>query len=354
MNPIGHNPVLRFAVAALLITAGSPVSRAAEKGMDLKTLITFLGFSEDESKKVAGGEVVASILPRTGEKREVAIAGVSRIEANTECFLARFRDIETFKKNPAVLRIGKLDLPVDSDGLAQLTLGANDLSSLRDCRPGECGVKLPAGMIEQLRQDVNWSSPEHAAYVQAVFRERLFDYLQKYLSEGNTALIAYQDKSKPVHMAEEFRSLLAAKPSLSELIPAFYEYLADYPAAPLNGVDDFLYWSIENFGFKPVTSVTHVIIFRQSGFAAIASKQIYASHYFDASLGLTFVLDDPDSPGTMYLAYLNRSRIDLLGGFLGGIRRMVLRGRLMDGFKKNLQEVARKVGASCDASPDRR
>ena len=56
----------------------------------------------------------------------------------------------------------------------------------------------------------------------------------------------------------------------------------------------------------------------------------------------------------MYLAYLNRSRIDLLGGFLGGLRRMVLRGRLMDGFKKNLQEVARKVGASCDASPDRR
>jgi hypothetical protein len=144
---------------------------------------------------------------------------------------------------------------------------------------------------------VNWSSPEHAAYAQAVFRERLFDYLQKYLSEGNTALIDYQDKSKPVHMAEEFRSLLAAKPSLSELVPAFYENLADYPAAPLSGVEDFLYWSIENFGFKPVTSVTHVIIFRQSGFAAIASKQIYVSHYFDASLGLTFVLDDPDSQG---------------------------------------------------------
>lgn len=322
--------------------------------MDLKTLLTFLRFTEDESKKAARGEVVAKILG-TREKREVAIVGVSRIEANTECFLARFQDIETFKRNPAVLRIGKLDRPIGIDDLERLTLDENDISSLQDCHPGDCSVKLPAGTIEQLRQEVNWSSSGHAAHAQAVFRDRLFDYLQRYHSEGNTALIEYRDKSKskPVHMADEFRSLLEAKPSLAVLIPAFYEHLADYPGAALSGVEEFLYWLIENFGFKPVTSVTHVMIFRQSGHAVIASKQIYASHYFDASLGLTFVLDDPDSPRTMYLAYLNRSWIDLLGGFFGGLRRLVLRGRLMDGFKKNLQQVARQLSASCDASLDR-
>jgi hypothetical protein len=352
VNPIGHKPLLRFAVAALLITAGSPASRAAEQPMDLKTLITFLGFTENESEKAARSEVVAKILG-TPEKREVAIVGVSRVEANTECFLARFRDIETFKRNPAVLRIGKLVTPIGIDDLERLTLDAKDISSLQDCGPGDCSVKLPAGTIEQLRREVDWSSPHHAAHAQAVFRKRLFDYLQRYLSEGNTALIEYHDKSKPVHVAEEFRSLLEAKPSLAALIPAFHEHLADYPAAPLSGVEEFLYWSTENFGFKPVTSVTHVMIFPQSGHAVIASKQIYASHYFNASLGLTFVLDDPDSPGTMYLAYLNRSRIDLLGGFFGGLRRLVLRGRLMDGFKKNLQQVARQLGASCDASLDR-
>jgi hypothetical protein len=353
VNPIGHNPLLRLAVAALLITAGPAASQTAEQRMDLKTLITFLGFTEDESKKAARGEVVAKILG-TREKREVAIVGVLQIGANTECFLARFRDIETFKRNPAVLRTGKLARPIDIDGLERLTLDANDISSLRDCRPGDCGVKLPAGTIEQLRREVNWSFPDQAARAQAVFRERLFDYLQRYLSEGNTALIEYQDKSKPVHLTEEFRALLDATPSLRELTPAFYDYLAAYPAAPLSDVEEFLYWSIENFGFKPVTSVTHVTIFRQSGHAVIASKQIYASHYFNASLGLTFALDDPDAPRTMYLAYLNRSRIDLLGGFFGGLRRLVLRGRLMDGFKKNLRQVASQLSASCDASLDRR
>jgi hypothetical protein len=64
-------------------------------------------------------------------------------------------------------------------------------------------------------------------------------------------------------------------------------------------------------------------------------------------------VDDPDSPGTMDLAYLNRSPIDLLGAFFGGLRRLVLRGRLMDGFKKNLRQVARQLRTSCDASLDR-
>ena len=352
MNPIRQNPLLPVAVALFLITAGPLAGQPAEKQMDLRTLITFLGFTEDESTKTARGEVAVKTL-QTRDKREVAIVGISLVKANTECFLAKFQDIETFKRNPAVLRIHKLARPVGIDDLERLTLDANDISSLRDCRPGNCGMKLPSGTIEQLRQEVNWSSPDHAARAQTVFRARLFDYLQRYLSEGNTALVEYQDKSKPVRLAEEFRSLLAAQPSLAALTPVFYEHLAAYPAAPLSDVKEFLYWSTENFGVKPVTSVTHVTIFRQSDHAVIASKQIYANHYFNASLGLTFLLDDPGSPGTMYLAYLNRSRIDLLGGFFGGFRRAVLRGRLMDGFKKNLQQTTRQLRTSCDASLDR-
>ena len=51
MNPIGHNPLLRFAIAAFLITAQSQANQPPEQRMDLKTLITFLGFTEDESTK---------------------------------------------------------------------------------------------------------------------------------------------------------------------------------------------------------------------------------------------------------------------------------------------------------------
>ena len=119
------------------------------------------------------------------------------------------------------------------------------------------------------------------------------------------------------------------------------------------GFSGFFYWSTESFGLKPVTGVTHVSLYVQPGRAVIASKQIYASHYFDASMGLTAALDDDreaSDPG-MYLVYLNRSRIDLLGGFFGGLRRTFLGGRLRDGMRKNLAEAVRKLESSCAPFP---
>ena len=119
-------------------------------------------------------------------------------------------------------------------------------------------------------------------------------------------------------------------------------------------MNEFLYWSTESFGLKPVASITHVFIYVQPGRVVTASKQLYASHYFDASLGLAAALEDRSDPSTpgMFLVYLNRSRIDLLGGFFGGLRRAILRGRLRDGMRKNLAEVIRELESSCAAYPN--
>jgi len=119
-------------------------------------------------------------------------------------------------------------------------------------------------------------------------------------------------------------------------------------------MNEFLYWSTESFGLKPVASITHVFIYVQPGRVVTASKQLYASHYFDASLGLAAALEDRSDPSTpgMFLVYLNRSRIDLLGGFFGDLRRAILRGRLRDGMRKNLAEVIRELESSCAAYPN--
>jgi hypothetical protein len=44
----------------------------------------------------------------------------------------------------------------------------------------------------------------------------------------------------------------------------------------------------------------------------IASKQIYASHYFEASLELTALVEakEPGENSGFFLLYLNRSRLD--------------------------------------------
>ncbi len=78
--------------------------------------------------------------------------------------------------------------------------------------------------------------------------------------------------------------------------------------------------------------------------AVISSKQIYANHYFRSSLGLTAFATRPGSGGTAgYLMYLNRSRVDLLGGFLTFIKRWFIKKRLREGLEGNLRVVKRKL-----------
>jgi len=102
-------------------------------------------------------------------------------------------------------------------------------------------------------------------------------------------------------------------------------------------------------------SLTHVIIFRKSkSEILIASKQIYANHYFDASLGLTH-LADGGSPGSeTYLAYLNRSRADGLQGGFSKVKRSLLTGELREGMARNLRQTKQRLDAEYAARPSPR
>ncbi len=345
--PFPARSMLTFALLVPLVAS------AGAETWDLAALRAFASLTADQWQAVKRGDVQARVLD-TQEKREVAVVGVAHLRASTTCFVTKFQDIETFKKNPAVLRIRKFAPPVGPQDLEGFSLETRDLADLPNCRIGNCNVKLPAGAIERLSRDVDWSRSDKDIRAQSVIREELLRYIEAYLHGGDSALIEYHDKKNSVRLAREFRGVLDARPDLGEFVPEFREYLAQYPGEPLPGVHEFFYWSTESFGLKPVASITHVYVYVQPGRAAIASKQIYASHYFDASLGLAAALDDPgdaSNPG-MYLVYLNRSRIDLLGGFFGGLRRAILRGRLRDGMRKNLADVVRKLEASCADYPN--
>ena len=195
----------------------------------------------------------------------------------------------------------------------------------------------------------DWSAPDHAQRALSLIREDLLNDVAAYLAAGNSGLIEYRDKSKAVRLADELQSLLGEWPDRDQSIAAFRQYVAEYPRKPLPDVEEFLYWSKEHFGRKPVVSITHVAILHRPSRVFIASKQIYASHYFDGSLGLT-VAADPDNPARrgMYLAYMNRSRIDALGGMFGGLLRAILRGRLREGVRKNFQQTVTQVETACD------
>ena len=133
-----------------------------------------------------------------------------------------------------------------------------------------------------------------------------------------------------------------APPALLRRFPGLQHHVATFPRGRAADAEDVIYWSKEDVGPKVIISITHMVIvpIRDGGpvLYAAASKQLYGSHYFDSSLGLTLLLRDED-PGSTVLVYVNRSRIDVLSGFLGGLKRAIVRSRGRSAMEDTLTRI---------------
>jgi hypothetical protein len=238
------------------------------------------------------GEVIARVLP--AQDGELAVFAASRLDAAPEALVAWTEAIDLLKRGPYVPAIGRFsDPPVLAD-LDALALEPSDLESIRRCQPGDCGLKLGAGDIQSFRLTLGAVDREWQQPVQQQFREMLLERVQDYRPE-------------PVALL-----------------------LGDVPAFDYDAVASFFYWSKEDYGAgKPVIAVTHVQIVRPRTPGApevlSISRQVFATHYRNASVGYSAIVRG--AQGQRYLVYVNRSELDVLGGFFGGLKRKLIEGR---------------------------
>ena len=71
------------------------------------------------------------------------------------------------------------------------------------------------------------------------------------------------------------------------------------------------------------------------------STEILATHYRNASIGLTAVVEDVAGQG--YLVYVNRSQLDILGGFFGPLKRAIVESRVKSESVMVLGELRRRL-----------
>jgi hypothetical protein len=305
-----------------------------------------LAFSPAELATVEVGQILVK-LPKTPETREVAAFAIMRLDIPTDFFVEKVRDIVTFKKSENVLQIGKFSNPPKIEDLAGLTVDSVDIEAIKRCRVKSCDLKMSAAFIERFRKEVKWTASNYADQATHLVRVMLLEVVQEYLKRGNASLAKYEDKSTALGLSDEVRSLLKPAPYMYGYVPEFHKYLEEFPLsrpASTAIVEDFVYWSKEDFGLKPVISVTHITIHRGAQDVIIGSKGIYANHYFEASLGLTsFIRSQHSNPPRTYLIYVNRSRTDALRGMFAGLKRSLIGGRLRDGAKKSMEMIKKKL-----------
>lgn len=282
--------------------------------------------------------------------REVAMAGVIRIDAPAERTVETIADIERFERGKGFLQTKKLSEPPQLEDFSTFKVNQEDFDALRKCRPASCDVKLGQSLFPVLAA-INWSAPNVRDQVNTLARRSAFDLLQAYRRGGNQELAIYADSDRPTFVAREFADLVQRTSQLPTQLPELAQFLLDYPRVPNRAAfDDFYYWSVAEFGLKPVFRLNHVVIHRVPQPSpvryAVATKQLYANHYFHTALEVRATVDVGPASSSHYLVALTVVRSDGLTGLFGGLVKSKVQSGGRDGLVAALTNTRRAVEAA--------
>lgn len=306
--------IITVGIVLVFFTVTTGSMDAQEKANDLKAFLEEnVGMSKSEYGAIDTDVIVKQVDP-AGTKREMALFGIVRIAVSKDFFLEQFRDITIFMQNEKVERIGALSNPPEQADVAALELPASDIEELKKCKMARCKVKLPASAFDRLGE-IDWAQEDYTERVRKLFQEGVINYVKRYRRNGNEVLVEYVDKEKPMSLNEGFSSLLNQAMYVYRSSPVLQTFLKNPPHSTPPSINDFLFWSIEDFGQRPTTTITQAVIFEGTEAdqgVIIALKQLYATHYFQARLQFMHLVDTPETTqdSGMYLMYLDRILFD--------------------------------------------
>jgi hypothetical protein len=321
----------------LLILQAAPVAQRPPQLT--RFLEQSIGFDAQQLAAVERGEPVVKVL-ETHDRRDVALFGIITVPLAREQYVRALRDFPTSLRTPNRTQLGTFSDPAIERDVAAVTISSRDVSEMKDCKPGDCVVKLPATDMQRIHEQTDWSAPDVQAQLSAYARHRLVEYVTDYRRRGDSAMAMYDDRGNvTVHSSESFAAQLAESPYVYQTVPSLQSYLANYPRGSLPaGAAEIIFWSEDVLPrLRPILSVTHLVAYTPPelpDMTLLAAKQIYANHYFEAAVDLTAAVDR--GAASVYVVVLRRYRFDNLPGGILNIRGKAI-GALRDQLAADLK-----------------
>jgi hypothetical protein len=311
--------------------------------------------SQRQIAEIQNGKAVAKILP-TPNPSDIFVFGAVFIHAEPVAYLHSMRDVPRLRKLGGYLGAGEFSTPPMIGDMKGLSLDRSDIEDVKNCRPGNCELQLPKESMETARTSVNWNSPDVEEQVNDLAKRRIVQLLEDYRHSGDDALGIYLDKRDPLPVAEQFRSLLSRVDFFPQYLPELNRYLLEYPKSRPDGTQDFFYWEKVNFGLKPTIRINHGIVYRPSDLQhqvyVLAIKQLYATHYFQTALDLSFCVQSSRTSGRdgFYLITVKASRQAGLTGLKGGMIRKVVVNKTRSSLEGALNSIRQSLEGSSEMS----
>ena len=256
-----------------------------------------VGFSEEQITDIRAGKAVVKAMP-SRTPAEVVLLGAVFIQAVPESYITLRHDFDRLRALPNYLSLGVLRTPPQLFDLKGFRFDTDEIDSLRNCRPGDCLIQMPASSIQELQQSTDWSTPNAGEQINQRLQRKALGLLTAYQQDGNQVLGVYNDKRDPIDVARQFALVLSYSDALPARLPEFYNYLLRYPNAKPGNVEDRFYWARVKFGLKPTLRIVQLTtMLGKPGddlSCALAEKQLYSSHYFETALELSFCVRGRD------------------------------------------------------------
>lgn len=332
-------------VALLIMTVVMPRPGFSQSNPHLQSFFRqSVGLNEAQIAAIRNGHAVAKAVP-SRTPAEIFLFGAVYIHAAPEAYGLYAHDFDRLRKLPSYPGLGAFSSPPQLSDLKDFSFDSDDIKALERCKPGNCLIQGPASSMEEFHQSIDWSASNVDVQVNELLRKEALQLLLAYQRDGNQAFGMYNDKHKPVEVAQQFAYMVSYYKALPEHLPEFYQYLLSYPNARPANVEDTFYWARVKFGLKPTLRIVHVVTMRgeptDEVAYAVAEKQLYSSHYFETALDMSFCIpesEDPKNPG-FYLIMAMGSEQAGLTGLKGSIVRDAAVGRSVSSLRNMLTTI---------------
>ena len=285
----------------------------------------------DERQRGALEQGHAVVQTLSMPSRHIGVFVAVRVGADADRVARWLDQIAAFKRSEVVSEIGRFSDPPRLADLDALTLDPADLETLRDCTPGHCGWLLTPEEIARLEQPFGRSRQWQEDELRRVVQEILLARAEAYLHSGRTG------EPAPAFVQQQWPDVARALESQPPQRPA--------------GATTFLYWEKVRLGGRPVVTITHVTVLRETGAAGCdlvaVSRHVFSTRYISDGWSVLALVPP-------YFTYVYQARIDRLGGFFGRIARHFVERELKDRAGETLVGLRNRLesGDPAAAIPD--
>jgi hypothetical protein len=326
----------------LLVAPQAGKGQAPAFPVQVERLLANAHVTADERRQLLAGMPVSRPLAADASK-ELAVFGALWINAPIDRYVQRLTDIEQFERGGRFKLTKKISAPPALADFAPMRLTDEDVRDLRACQVDDCELKLTAFAIQRFQSAVDWRLANPRPAVDTLMRQVAFDYVTAYLKGGNQQLPVYRDHGRAISAAAEFKDMTDRMEELPLYAPDLRRYLIEFPTVTLPNSSAFLYWQETEFGLKPIIRISHLTIRQDGTNLIVASKMIYATHYFWTALDLRALIPDPARGSGFWLVTTSRSRNDGLTGLTGLFIRRRVRSEVVEGTLNVLRSTKEKL-----------